>query len=242
MEPNDFRNDCEFYCVSYNSPERAKIMTGRFQQLGIPLNIHGGVQMDDPRLQYANDSGTKRLWSCCYGHIDNLAAFLKTGKKYGFTCEDDVHIRRDLGILMPQIIRDFESMELDILLLGYMTMYPILDWYAGYHFRMQYDESRNYQYHNYPADQWGIHLAMFSREYAQRVVDTFSGDYAQKTLTDSELAPFNPDWTLTKLTDKRALRYPMLAVEDGKGVYEHSGQGEFHRRSHDANYYADFFV
>jgi hypothetical protein len=28
----------------------------------------------------------------------------------------------------------------------------------------------------------------------------------------------------------------MMAVEDGKGEYEHYGQGEFHRESHRKNY------
>lgn len=232
---------CAFYCVSYNSPERAATMRDRFQKIGAELNIHGGVQMDDPRLQYTDDMGTRRLWSVCYGHIDNMAAFLKTDKKYGFTCEDDVHIHRELGNRMPEIQRHFDEMGLDILLLGYMTTFPILDWYSGYGFRYPFDPERGYQYHNYPAGQWGIHLAMFSREYAQKVVDTYGGDFAQRTLSDNTLGPFNPDWTITKLTQNRALMYPMMAVEDGKGTYDHWGQGEFHRESHKANYKKEEF-
>ena len=238
----DFRNDCEFYCVSYNSPERAKTMTDRFAQLGIHLNIHTGVQMDDPRLAHTDDMWLRRLWSCCYGHIDNLANFYATGKKYGFTSEDDVHIRKDLAELMPTIIRDFEEMKLDILLLGYMTTVPIYDWYSGYHFAQPYQPERPYQYHRYPNHQWGIHLAMFSRDYAKRVLDAYANDYAPKTLSDNTIAPFNPDWTLTKLTDQRALMFPMLAVEDGKGNYDHWGQGEYHRQSHRANYNAETFL
>ncbi len=234
-------SDCEFYCVSYNSPSRAQTMCQRFANIGAKLNIHTGVQMDDPRLQYTDDIATKRVWSVCYGHIDNMASFLKTDKKYGFTCEDDVHIRKDLGEKIPQIIRDFDTMDLDILLLGYMITEPVKDWWSGYHFRLDYVPTREYQYHNYPQHQWGIHLAMFSREYAQKVVDVFGGDYARRSLTMDTMAPFNPDWTITKHTDKRALMYPMMAVEDGKGIYEHWGQGEFHRASHIANYDPELF-
>jgi hypothetical protein len=104
-----------------------------------------------------------------------------------------------------------------------------------------YDETRGYQYHAYPEQQWGIHLAMFSREYAKEIIDTFTDDYAERALADSTMRPPNPDWTLTKLAKRRALRYPMLAVEDGKGNYDHWGQGEYHRNSHKANYDADTF-
>lgn len=241
FESYDFRNDCEFYCVSYNSPERAKKMTERFANMNIPLNIHTGVQMDDPRLQYTSDIAQKRVNSVFYGHIDNLTNFYKTGKKYGFTSEDDVHIHKDLAKRMPTIIREFEEMQLDILLLGYMTTEPIKDWWTGYHFTYPYDESRGYQYHAYPEHQWGIHLAMFSRDYAKRVIDTFTDDYAERATLDQSLRPPNPDWSLTKLTHKRALIYPMMAVEDGKGNYDHWGQGEYHRVSHSANYIEDEF-
>jgi hypothetical protein len=179
--------------------------------------------------------------SVFYGHIDNLANFYKTGKKYGFTSEDDVHIHKDLAKRMPTIIREFEEMKIDILLLGYMTTEPIKDWWTGFHFKYPYDETRGYQYHAYPEHQWGIHLAMFSRDYAKRVIDTFTGDYAERALRDQSLRPPNPDWSLTKLTQNRALMYPMMAVEDGKGNYDHWGQGEYHRNSHFANYRPDEF-
>jgi hypothetical protein len=40
----------------------------------------------------------------------------------------------------------------------------------------------------------------------------------------------------------QALRYPMMAVEDGRGKYDHWGQGEFHRNSHLANYVEGEFL
>jgi GR25 family glycosyltransferase involved in LPS biosynthesis len=216
-------------------------MYSRFAKQGLHLNIHTGVQMDDPRLSYTTDPAIKRLWSCCYGHIDNLTNFLKTDKKYGFTCEDDVHIHKELASRLPTIISEFEKMELDVLLLGYMVTEPVKDWWSGYHFVYPYDETRGYQYHHYPNNQWGIHLAMFSRSYAQRLVDTFGHNYAPNTLTDTTIPPFNPDWTLTKYTEKRALMYPMMAVEDGKGHYDHYGQRIFHECNHKVNYHPDLF-
>lgn len=239
-ETYDFRKDCEFYCVSYNNELRAAQMTERFARLDISLNIHPGVQMTDHRLSYTDDPQIKRLWSCCYGHLDNLARFYATGKKYGFTCEDDVHIHKDLAKRLPSILREFEEMKLDILLLGYMTAYPILNGDVCYPY--MYPPAEGRAYHYYPEDQWGIHLAMVSREYAGKVLDAIAYGYAPKTLTDPTLTPFNPDWTITKLTQKRALIYPMLAVEDGKGHYEHWGQGEFHRNCHKANYHPDAFL
>jgi len=236
----NFQNDCEFYCVSYNNPEKSKIMKERFMHFGIDLHIHG-VQHDDYRL-IGGDVAHQRLSSCFYGHIDNIKSFYQTGKKYGFICEDDIHIHRDFGILLPKIIEHFETMQLDILLLGYMTIYPIKNRHTGFDYMMNYDPMRKYQYHAYPEDLWGIHLAMLSRDYAKKIIDTFDNQYAFRTLFDSSLTPANPDWTITKLTKKRALIYPMLAVEDGKGVYEHLGQRYFHQNSHKFNYIPDMFV
>jgi GR25 family glycosyltransferase involved in LPS biosynthesis len=227
---------CEFYCVSYNSPERAEIMTGRFRQLGLHLNIHGGVQLDDSRLQFSDAISDKRLASVFYGHLDNIQAFYDTGKQYGFFCEDDVHIHRDLATELPTIMGEFNAMSLDILLLGYMTTDKIEWWTHGYPLVYDGGPSKSYRYHRYPQNQWGVHLFMISRSYAKTLLEVFDSTYAGRAHLDSNLATYNPDWTLSKHTHNRAIRYPMLGLEDGKGKYDHWGQGEFHRNSHLVNY------
>lgn len=227
---------CEVYTVAYNSPERAAQMTERFAKVGLPLNAHPGVQMDDPRLAFGGeDLSAKRLASVFYGHLDNIAKFYDTGKPFGLFCEDDVHIHKDLGKELPIIMGEFNAMKLDILLLGYMTTKTIEWWQQGY--PLVYDGAHApYRYHRYPQDQWGIHLFMISRSYAKTLLEVYGPDYAANAYKDPSLTCCNPDWTLSKHTQNRALRYPMLAVEDGKGNYDHHGQGEFHRESHRKNY------
>lgn len=226
---------CEAYTVAYNSPKRAGEMTARFEKTGLRLNIHTGVQMDDPRLQFSEDLSAKRLASVFYGHLDNIAKFYETGKPYGLFCEDDVHIHKDLGKELPIIMGEFNAMQLDILLLGYMTTKTVEWWQAGY--PLVYDGApAHYRYHRYPQDQWGIHLFMISRSYAKTLLEVYGPDYAARAHADPTLTCCNPDWTLSKYTQSRALRYPMMAVEDGKGEYDHFGQGEFHRESHRKNY------
>lgn len=226
---------CEAYTVAYNSPKRAAEMTDRFEKIGLRLNVHTGVQMDDERLQFSPDLSAKRLASVFYGHLDNIAKFYETGKPYGLFCEDDVNIHKDLGKELPIIMGEFNAMQLDILLLGYMTTKTIEWWQAGY--PLVYDGApAHYRYHRYPQDQWGIHLFMISRSYAKTLLAAYGPDYAARAHNDPALTCCNPDWTLSKYTQQRALRYPMMAVEDGKGDYDHYGQGEFHRESHRKNY------
>lgn len=233
---------CVFYCVSYNSPERTATMKARFANMDISLNVHTGVQMDDPRLAFAGeDMSAKRLASVFYGHLDNIADFWASGKEYGFFCEDDVHIHKRLKDELPTVIRDFNNMDLDILLLGYMTHSPIEWWMANY--PLVYDPGANsgvpYRYHRYHREHWGIHLFMISRKYAGELLATYDGEYAARQYKNpSKHTVFNPDWILSKHAahNKRALRWPGLAVEDGKGKYEHFGQGEFHRLSHNIQY------
>ena len=237
----NIEDTCAFYCVSYNSPERKQTMTDRFAKLGLHLNVHTGVQMDDPRLQFSDDPANKRLASCFYGHMDNIRAFYATGKPYGFFCEDDVMIHRDFANMLPTTISEFEGMGIDVLLLGYMTEYAIDWWIPEYY--LVYDPGANspitYRYHRYPQCQWGVHLYMISREYAAKLLFTYDDHYAaQQHANPTDLPPYNPDWTISKMAEphRRALRYPMLAVEDGKGVYEDYYQGQHHAVSHRVNY------
>jgi hypothetical protein len=144
---------------------------------------------------------------------------------------------------IPNIIEEFETMKLDFLLLGHMTNYKIEDWISGYSLKHNF-ENRPYKYHNYPATEhghWGAHLYMCSRSHVQSLVDKYGNGYADATITDSTLAPFSPDWTITK-QGNRALMYPMMAIEDAIGDYGHGGQTEYHKSSTRLNYDPEFFI
>lgn len=235
---------CEFYCLCYKNEVRYKNMKERFAKIGLNLNIFEGVEITDPRIiNQPIGEGVKRLWSITYGHVEMLKLFLQTDKKYGFFCEDDIYLHKEFANHIPNIIEEFETMNLDFLLLGHMTNYKIEDWISGYSLKHNF-ENRPYKYHNYPATQhghWGAHLYMCSRSHAQSLVDKYGNGYADATITDSTLAPFSPDWTITK-QGNRALMYPMMAVEDAIGDYGHGGQTEYHKSSTRLNYDPEFFI
>jgi len=235
---------CEFYCLCYNNPIRYKNMKERFAKVGLDLNIFEGVEITDPRIDTQPiGEGIKRLWSITYGHIDMLKLFLKTDKKYGLFCEDDIYLHKEFATRLPNIINEFETMNLDFLLLGHMTNYAIGEWIHGYELKHHF-ENRPYKYHNYPATEhghWGAHLYMVSRKHAEFLIEKFGNGYADETLVNSSLPHFSPDWTITK-QGNRALMYPMMAVEDAIGDYGHGGQTEYHKSSTRLNYDPDFFI
>jgi len=100
---------------------------------------------------------------------------------------------------------------------------------------------RSYKYHNYPDNQWGVHMYMLSREGAEKIIENYANGYA-----DNPENIFSPDWTISKCPGlKRAIIYPMFAVEDGADLYEHyghSGQYNFHMDTFKFNYIPDVFI
>ena len=139
-----------------------------------------------------------------------------------------------------------EELDLDVLLLGYMKTYRIESWMEG-HRLISAPKDRPYTYHEYPNDQWGVHLYMVSRNGAKKILDTYSAHtgYADINVNNPDKS-FSPDWTITKCPGiKRALIAPMFAVEDGKDSYEHyahDGQYSFHMETTRANYVPGLFI
>ena len=243
------------YCLSYQngtqtSWERAKRMQQRFATIGWPLCVHRGVAHTDPRLAAVkDDAGLRRLWSCTYGHLDNLARFLRNDdhdenkgnlqQRFCVLCEDDVHVSHKLGWLWPQIQEYMVSNELDVFLLGYL--YP--------HDRPMFQEVTGfdkYTCYRYPGDLWGIQLAVFSATHVATLVSLFAEGYAERTLADPTLPAFSPDWILTKTAkeERRALVYPMLAVEERMpdAHYDDAAQKWHHARTHELHYDARTFL
>lgn len=229
----------KIFCLSYNNPDRKLSMQTKFEQLGIDFLFYDGVNLNDSRI---HPESYKKCWSCMYGHLDMIKIFYNDSTlDYGIFCEDDIYIHKDLKNFMPQIIKDFKALNLDVLLLGYLVPFQIKSYYNGFHLKNNNLKSEGLKYHNFADDVWGTQMYMLSKKHARTILekyDVLSG-YALKTLTDNTLTPFSADWTITK-EGNRALISPCLAVEDGKSnmiQYDNSyEQFIFHKRCHEAHY------
>ncbi len=230
---------CAFYCLSYKNEKRKTALKNRFVQLNIDVEFYDGVNFDDPRLSILLNDGIKKVWSCAYGHFDMIHKFVtESDKEYGIFCEDDIYLNKNLANDIPTIIEDFKTMELDVLLLGYLTPYKIEGYYYG--FSVKHDFLKTHTYHNYPDNLWGAQMYMLSRSHAKTLLKKYYNGYAEKSLNvDLKMCPFSSDWIITK-EGNRALVYPMYAVEDGQTQHDDVGQYNFHQNCFRHNYSEQF--
>lgn len=218
-------------------------MTNKFKKLNLDCFISKGVSFEDKRIsQYQIDDHTKKSWSCMYGHLDMIYDFYyKSNKDFCIFCEDDILIHKDIKHLLPVVISDFQDLDLDVLLLGYLLrssarMYSYLPQFT------QIKANNNiFEYYNYSNDVWGTQMYMLSRKHAKAILNKYYSSYAQQTLTNKMLTPFSADWTITK-DGKRALIYPILSIEDGSSEYADESQKQYHASCFVANYIPDIYV
>lgn len=243
MSANDL---CAFYCLSYKNEERKSALASRFSQLNINVEFYDGVSFDDPRLSIPleNNDGLKKSWSYTYGHFDMINKFVtETDKEYGVFCEDDIYLNKNLANDIPTLVEDFKTMNLDLLLLGYLITYKIEGFYHGFSIKRDFS-NRTHKYHDYPEDLWGAQMYMLSRSHAKQLLKKYYNGYAEQSINtecNANMRPFCSDWTITKEGNK-ALVYPMYAVEDGKTNYEHGGQHNFHQDCFHRNYNPEQFI
>lgn len=221
-----------FYMINFNDENRKKRMIDRFEYLNLDLQFVNPVYDNDPRLTGTNLY--KRTSSIMLQHLDSIRHFYEnTSSKYCVVCEDDIFISKNLASDLPDIINNFEYLQLDVLLLGYLFPY---DLHGNWHFPVLKD-TKNYCFHGYPDDIWGSQMYMISRKHAKYLLDTFTIDFAIQNL---EKIHYNPDWTITKY-GKRSLISPMLAVEEGDEKSGHYGQSDFHKQCFEHNYNNDVY-
>jgi GR25 family glycosyltransferase involved in LPS biosynthesis len=238
------KTDYQFYCLSYNNPERKENMKRRFESIGVDCFFYKGVAKDDSRIN--GRTVEQRVWSCMYGHLDMIHDFYyNTNKLFGIFCEDDLYIHKDLEKKMPKIMFDFMYLKLDVLLLGYLLPFKIEKnvYYKDFQKKNTIQNTGIDSYHDYPNDVWGTQMYMLSRSSAKKILDkySFSSGYADKTIYDDSLTHFSADWTITK-DGNRALIFPMLAVEDNQSTYDNEGQHNFHNACFQAHFVSDVFI
>jgi GR25 family glycosyltransferase involved in LPS biosynthesis len=227
--------DCQFYCLSFNNEERKNTMIRRFNNFDVDCKFYDGVRHDDKRIIDKNLSECLlREWSCCYGHLDMIYNFYyKTNKKYGIFCEDDIHIHKDLIEIMPKILLDFNILNLDILLLGYLTPFKVNEMIdIGYSLKRKTNIKPIYSYHNYPDKLTGTHMYVLSRKHAKVLLDKYYENYA-----DNNKTIFISDIVITK-EGNRALISPVLAVEENQSYKKN----DLHNSCHKAHFKSDKFI
>ena len=241
-------NNYDIYCLSFNNLKRKEEMENRFKQLDITCLFYDGVNNNDPRI--FNNNKNSIVWSFTLGHFDMIQNFYDNSEKeFGIFCEDDIFIHKEFNKLIPDIIKDFKLMELDVLLLGYLIPFKISSEYNDFELKNNNNNNNNnnkknelkYVYHNYPNDLWGAQMYMLTKKHAKYILDKYTVEYAIKTLNDNTLQPFSSDWTITK-EGNRGLIYPMLAVEISDKKSGHYGQDTFHENCKNVNYDPNSYI
>lgn len=202
------------HVLTHKNPERKARMIERFQKLRLPITIF------------------ESEGSCMEGHLGAISQFYQSGKPYGIICEDDIYIHKDFANRLSQILFDFKEMSLDVLLLGYLITCRLERYYVNYPLKL---DRGTYFYTDYPKKLWGAQMYMITRDYAEQVLKNMSSP--EKVSPDL----FISDWIITKY-GKRALIYPMLAVEEGDTPNRLKTQKMYHLACKSANYIESEFI
>ncbi len=217
------------YVVNYKNEQRKQKMSKRFNDIELGLIFIDPVNVEDTRLKYLP---YKRTCAIMLQHLDSVRHFLeKTSYTHCIICEDDILIHKDFHNKLPAIIEKFDQLELDTLLLGYLLPFSYIP--ENHHFPVFLNDNNNTgSYYGYPDDIWGSQMYLISRKQADSLLTKFTPEFALAHLDDVH---YNPDWTITK-HGKRAILYPMMAVEEGVTNTDHEGQNDFHRNCFEQNY------
>ena len=238
---------CALYCLNFKNEVRAESMKTRFA--GLDAVLHPGVPTTDPRIAGRGlIPHTEKCWSCMYGHLDMIREFVdKDSRNYAIFCEDDIMIDSSFKTKLDHVLTDFEAMQMDTMLLGYLITYPLVGETNGsfgkYRQSIYVDldttETTTFRYYDY-GDIWGTQMYLLSRKQATRIVEKYANGYADE---NRAIAPFSADWTITK-EGRRCIVYPMLAIEDGLTSYgdDEGGQHDFHMMAHRSHLHVSTYI
>ena len=115
------------YCLNFNNEDRKQSMIKRFKDADLPIHFFKGISTQEIKDCYPETKSMSiNPWSCMCGHLEMIKYFYETELEYGIFCEDDILIHKDLKQMLPTILDDFNKMNLDVLLLGYLLQFKLL--------------------------------------------------------------------------------------------------------------------
>lgn len=235
--------DIPIYVINFNDIIRKNNMIKRFKSIELNLIFTDPVYITDSRLDFDNTTKVdptkvdptkvdKRTWAIMLQHLDSIRHFYNnTTYDYCIVCEDDILISKNFKTDLKDIINNFNKLDLDILLLGYLLPLKLHNNY----FKVK--KITGYNYHEYPDDLWGSQMYLINRRYANFLLTKYTIEFAINNLDK----PYSPDWTITKNCN-RAIIYPMLALEEGDNKSNNISQNDFHRKCFENNYDPDIYI
>ena len=226
-------NSVRYYGLSYNNPQRKQRLQEQFTKENLHIDIYDGVPLSDPRITCV-PSGYKcnrRAWSCMWGHLDMIQQFLDTTAEFGVFCEDDIVIRKKFAKFIPEVVSTFTRFGIDILMLGCLLPHKPVSFNKDIGNGTVLIEEP-ISYFHYGEEIYGTQMYMLNRPTAKRFLDTYTKEYALRTLKDKSIPPFCADMTLTK-NGNRVLLYPMLAIEKVDIDKPENGHELFHKKCYD---------
>jgi hypothetical protein len=231
----------KFYCINYKDEYRREKMAKRWSTLGLELKFVEPVEVIDHRLNLPDIDFEKRTWSIMLQHLDSIRDFVEsTDAEYCIVCEDDIVVSKHIANDLPEIIQVYESLSLDVLLMGYLVPYRITD---DNHYYPLKSRNYKYSYHDYPDDLWGSQMYMVSRKHAITLLNKYTVDFAIQSLKIPEnlRKPFSPDWAITKFGNKSII-YPMIALEEGDTKCNMECEISYHQKCFKLNYTERVFL
>lgn len=217
----------KFYCLSFNNNIKKKQMMEKFKKLKIDCKFNNGINKHDNRIKDAVNLFNKRQKSITYSHLSIIEDFVyNCDKEYAIICEDDILINKFIIEMLEKIIKDFDILNLDILLLGYMLPYKLEnnDILTQYPLKKPKITNSVYTYHNYPAYLSGTQMYMITKKYAQYILNKYYSNFFEL---------FDKRFILDKLYIKegnKAIIYPMIAIEDK------NQKDGYHKLCHEIHY------
>ena len=196
--------DLPIYIINCHNEERKKRMTQRFNKLNIKptFNCFTDISGIEQKYNITLTTPDKVMLS----HMDCIQKFYDSGKSLGIICEDDIYIHKNFNEEIEKVITFINQDNYDILLLGYLLNYK-----PPYHYHNLITTFNNYKVYDFNKELWGAQMYMLTRKYAKYLLDHFPIEWKLKNINN----PWSPDWIITK-NGKRAMIYPMLAVEEGE--------------------------
>lgn len=227
------------YCVTYKNPGRRERMATRFAKLGLDHTFIESADAYDPSIvppahhieQALPGRWNPKGYSALCGHMQAYRQMLADGHEQAIFCEDDILMRTDFQQHLPTVLFNMKKLEVDIMLLGYLTTEPPLT--VNWSFEKK---SEVFGYFNYPDGHWGVQQYIMNRGYATHLIRYFGLYYAHQSLIDENLIPYSTDWILSKMTNRRAMISPQLAVEECPPDPNENSDTIYHYNCHMANY------